>query len=31
VIQELNSEVDIDKKEPADVAHNYLVQSGYIK
>src|SRR3954467_14531519 len=31
VIQELNSEVDIDKKEPVDVAHNYLVQSGYIK
>jgi glycine betaine/choline ABC-type transport system substrate-binding protein len=31
VIRELNSEVDIDKKEPADVAHNYLVQSGYIK
>jgi len=31
VIQELNSEVDIDKKEPADVAHNYLVKSGYIK
>ena len=31
VIQELNSEVDIDKKEPAAVAHNYLVQSGYIK
>ncbi len=31
VIRELNSEVDIDKKEPAAVAHNYLVQSGYIK
>ena len=28
VIQELNSEVDIDKKEPAAVAHNYLVRAG---
>ena len=31
VIQELNSRVDIDKQEPAKVAHDYLVQSGYIK
>jgi osmoprotectant transport system substrate-binding protein len=30
VIQELNSRVDIDKQEPAKVAHDYLVQSGYI-
>jgi glycine betaine/choline ABC-type transport system substrate-binding protein len=30
VIQELNSRVDIDKEEPAKVAHDYLVQSGYI-
>jgi glycine betaine/choline ABC-type transport system substrate-binding protein len=31
VIQELNSRVDIDKQEPSKVAHDYLVQSGYIK
>src|SRR5215211_1033253 len=31
VIQELNSRVDIDKEEPAAVAHDYLMQSGYIK
>lgn len=31
VIQELNSRVDIDKEEPSKVAHDYLVQSGYIK
>ena len=31
VIQELNSRVDIDKQEPSKVAHEYLVQSGYIK
>ncbi len=31
VIQELNSRVDIDKQEPAKVAHDYLVQSGYIQ
>jgi glycine betaine/choline ABC-type transport system substrate-binding protein len=31
VIQELNSRVDIDKQEPAKVAHDYLVQAGYIK
>src|SRR3954451_17721819 len=30
VIQELNSRVDIDKQEPSKVAHDYLVQSGYI-
>ena len=30
VIQELNSRVDIDKEQPAKVAHDYLVQSGYI-
>src|SRR3954468_3826687 len=31
VIQELNSRVVIDKEEPAAVAHDYLLQSGYIK
>ena len=31
VIQELNARVDIDKDKPADVAHDYLQQSGYIK
>jgi glycine betaine/choline ABC-type transport system substrate-binding protein len=31
VIQELNSRVDIDKQEPAKVAHDYLKESGYIK
>jgi glycine betaine/choline ABC-type transport system substrate-binding protein len=31
VIQELNARVDIDKEKPADVAHDYLQQSGYIK
>ncbi len=31
VIQELNSRIDIDKQEPSKVAHDYLVQSGYIK
>jgi osmoprotectant transport system substrate-binding protein len=31
VIQELNSEVDIDKKDPAAVATHYLKSSGYIK
>ncbi len=31
VIQELNSEVDIDKKTPAAVATHYLKSSGYIK
>jgi glycine betaine/choline ABC-type transport system substrate-binding protein len=30
VIQELNSEVDIDKKDPAAVATHYLKSSGYI-
>jgi glycine betaine/choline ABC-type transport system substrate-binding protein len=30
VIQELNSRVDIDKEQPSKVAHDYLVQSGYI-
>ena len=30
VIQELNSRVDIDKQQPSKVAHDYLVQSGYI-
>ena len=28
VIQELNSRVDIDKQEPAKVAHDYLKSSG---
>jgi glycine betaine/choline ABC-type transport system substrate-binding protein len=31
VMQELNSEVDIDKKQPAAVAQHYLKSSGYIK
>jgi glycine betaine/choline ABC-type transport system substrate-binding protein len=31
VIQELNARVDIDKEKPADVAQQYLQQSGYIK
>jgi glycine betaine/choline ABC-type transport system substrate-binding protein len=31
VIQELNSEVDIDKKSPASVATHYLKSGGYIK
>jgi glycine betaine/choline ABC-type transport system substrate-binding protein len=30
VMQELNARVDIDKQEPADVAHQYLKESGYI-
>jgi glycine betaine/choline ABC-type transport system substrate-binding protein len=30
VIQELNSRVDIDKEEPAAVAHDYLKSSGYV-
>ncbi len=31
VIQELNSRVDIEKQEPSKVAHDYLVESGYIQ
>ncbi|MFL5893247.1 MAG: glycine betaine ABC transporter substrate-binding protein [Solirubrobacterales bacterium] len=31
VIQELNARVDIDKQKPADVAQQYLQDSGYIK
>jgi glycine betaine/choline ABC-type transport system substrate-binding protein len=31
VMQELNSRVDIDKQEPAAVAHEYLKSSGYVK
>jgi glycine betaine/choline ABC-type transport system substrate-binding protein len=31
VIQELNSRVDIDKQDPAKVAHDYLKSSGYIQ
>jgi glycine betaine/choline ABC-type transport system substrate-binding protein len=30
VMQELNSRVDIDKQKPADVANQYLKESGYI-
>ena len=30
VMQELNARVDLDKEDPADVAHDYLVESGYI-
>ena len=29
-MQELNARVDLDKEDPADVAHDYLVESGYI-
>jgi glycine betaine/choline ABC-type transport system substrate-binding protein len=31
VMQELNSRVDLDKQKPADVAKQYLKESGYIK
>jgi glycine betaine/choline ABC-type transport system substrate-binding protein len=31
VIQELNSRVDIDKQEPAAVAHEYLKSSGFVQ
>jgi glycine betaine/choline ABC-type transport system substrate-binding protein len=31
VIQELNSRVDIDKQEPAAVAHEYLRTLGYVR
>jgi glycine betaine/choline ABC-type transport system substrate-binding protein len=31
VLQELNSRVDLDKQKPADVARQYLTESGYIK
>jgi glycine betaine/choline ABC-type transport system substrate-binding protein len=31
VIQELNSRVDIDKQEPAAVAHEYLKSSGFVR
>jgi osmoprotectant transport system substrate-binding protein len=30
VMQELNARVDLDKEKPADVANDYLVESGYI-
>jgi glycine betaine/choline ABC-type transport system substrate-binding protein len=30
VMQELNARVDLDKERPADVARDYLVESGYI-
>ena len=30
VMRELNARVDIDKQKPADVAHQYLKESGYI-
>ncbi|MBN8868369.1 MAG: hypothetical protein J0H66_00640 [Solirubrobacterales bacterium] len=30
VMQELDARVDLDKQEPADVAHEYLVAGGYI-
>ena len=30
VIQELNARVDLDKEKPEDVAHDYLVEGGYI-
>jgi len=31
VMQELDARVDLDREEPADVAHDYLVAGGYIK
>ena len=31
VMQELNSRVDLDKQKPADVAKQYLTESGYVK
>ncbi len=31
VIRELNARVDIDKEEPADVAHEYLKSSGLVE
>lgn len=31
VMQELNSRVDLDKQKPAAVAHEYLVESGFVK
>ena len=31
VMQELNARVEIDKEKPADVAHDYLVSSGYVE
>ena len=31
VMQELNARVEIDKEKPADVARDYLVQSGYVE
>lgn len=31
VMQELNSRVEIDKEKPEDVAHDYLVESGYVE
>jgi glycine betaine/choline ABC-type transport system substrate-binding protein len=30
VIQELNARVDLDKQKPEDVAHDYLVEGGYL-
>ncbi len=30
-MQELNARVDIDKEKPADVARDYLVESGYVR
>ena len=30
VMQELNARVDLDKEKPEDVAHDYLVEGGYI-
>ena len=30
-MQELNARVDLDKQKPAEVANEYLKESGYIK
>jgi glycine betaine/choline ABC-type transport system substrate-binding protein len=30
-MQELDARVDLDRQQPADVAHEYLVAGGYIE
>ena len=31
VMQELNARVDVDREKPEDVAHDYLVEFGYVE
>jgi glycine betaine/choline ABC-type transport system substrate-binding protein len=31
VMQELNARVDVDREQEADVAHDYLVEFGYVE